>query len=126
MIFVLGCLFHPRRPCPYAALAVEAGMVVHDGRVVDDGAVHVNVPHHRPVHVYHGGVVLEAIAIPTPAIKSNASIPKAVVNPAVEAHVGTPVARMPTVKPALEAPVPRRPQHAHSGRHDPYSGNPVV
>src|ERR1700758_543790 len=108
-----------------AAGAVEA-RVVHYGRVVDHGAVHVDVAHHGLVHVHDCGVVGKGASSPLAADEADAAVTEAVVNAAVESDVRAPVARVPNVKAAGEAPVAWGPEHAHARWSDPYAGNPVV
>src|SRR6266852_6089297 len=101
-------------------------MVVDDRRVVDDRAIDVDVAHNGRVHVHDSGVVYEMIAAPMASHKPDASVPKAVVNAAVESYVRPPVARMPSVKSAFKAPIARRPEHTGSRRRHPNSRDPIV
>src|ERR1700688_4458449 len=85
-----------------AALAVETG-AVHHGRVVDHGAVDVDVADHGLVHAHDCGVVGKGAASPFAADEADAAVTEAVVNTAVESDVRTPVARVPDVKAAAKA-----------------------
>src|SRR4029077_16354579 len=126
VIFVNSRLLLSIGPRGNPAGAIEAGMVVHDGRVVNDGPIDVGIVNDSRVHVHHRGIVFEAFAGPSSAEESNASVPKAIVNPAVEADVRPPVAHVPAIQSTFKAPVARRPQHADSGRRDPNARNPVI
>src|ERR1700732_1287699 len=125
MLLVHRGLFLRSRARRDAAGAVEAG-AVHHGRVVDHGAVDVDVAHHGLVHVHDCGVVGKGAASPLAADEADAAVTEAVVNAAVESDVRTPVAGVPYVKAAAEAPVAGCPKHAHTRRSYPYAGNPVV
>src|SRR5579859_6731284 len=108
-----------------AALAVEAG-AVHHRRVVDHGAVDVDVAHYGLVHAHNCGVIGKCAASPFAADEADAAVTEAVVNAAVESNVRAPVARVPDVKAAGETPVAGCPEHADPRRGDPHAGNPEV
>src|SRR5271169_209702 len=101
---------------------VEADMV---HRLVDYSRV-VNVVNHLDVHVEHGTVVEKVSAVPTPAFKSQTKIAKAVIDPAVETDVRTPVAVIENKPVAAPTPIPRRPQKTNFRRHHPGSRHPVI
>ena len=105
--------------------AVEAG-VVRDVDVVDDGAVDVGVVNIGDVHVIYGGVVGKVAAIPASACVAGAEEAEAVVDAAVEADVGAPVAFMEAVDASGEAPVGWGPEVTYGWGLDPDAGNPVV
>src|SRR5260370_39389234 len=103
-----------------------AGAVVaHVPRVVDDHGAAVDVRHIGHVHVGHRAVVEEAAASPFSAAKTYSAVSEAVVDPAVEAHIRSPTASVPTVESTRESPVTWSPQHAHR-RHHPRPGDPVI
>lgn len=72
-----------------STVATIVADVVH--RSVIDGCV-VNVVNFIDVHVVHGTVVEKVSVIPTPAFVTLPEIAEAVIDPAVEAYVRTPVA----------------------------------
>ena len=107
--------------------AIEAGAVVHDRRVVDVRVAHVGVVNHRRVHVHHRGVVSEHAAAPLAAAESDSAISEAVIHAAIEAHMRTPVSRVPCINSAVSpAPVSRRPQQARLRSLNPRTWNPEV
>src|SRR5208337_5111865 len=73
----------------------------------------------------HGAVVEEGGTSPLAASETYATVAEAVVNPAIEADMRSPIAGVPAIQAAREAPVAGGPQHAHRRNH-PGSGNPVV
>ncbi len=97
------------------------GFVVHD-----DCLVHVNVGDADGVHVHDGGVVEERSATPFAAAKARAAVSKAVVNPAVEANMRSPVAAIPCVDSVIPTPVAGGPQQARLRHFNPRAGNPVI
>ena len=116
--------------------AVEAHPI---GRVVDDRFV-VGVMHDRHVDVRHRRVIGKRIADPAPAGKTYADIAEAVIDAAIEADVGPPIADVECVHSANEAPVTRRPKQADArwlrpgsrhpeipgGRESPIAGSPQI
>src|ERR1700757_1339433 len=110
MLLAHGGLFLRSRARRDAALAVEA-RAVHHSRVVDYGAVDVDIADHGLVHAYDCGVVGKYAASPFAADEADAAVTEAVVNAAVESDVRSPVARVPDVKAAGEAPVARGPEN---------------
>ena len=103
-----------------AAGAVEAGVhVIHD-----DGPV-VDVPHIGHVYVHHRAVIEESAASPLAAAETYTAVSEAVVNSAIEANMRPPIASVPAIEAAREAPVTRGPKHAHR-RNYPCAGDPVV
>ena len=94
--------------------------VVHDdctvvGVVVDAGA-----------DVGDGTVVVEVIALPVAAEEAEANVSEAVVDAAVEADVGAPIAAVEAVMHAAPAPVGWGPESAVVGGRNPFTGDPVV
>src|ERR1700680_3494804 len=100
--------------------------MIQDGRVVDHGPVDVDISYPRRVHVHHRAVVAEGPARPHPAPETDTTVAKTVVDAAVEADMGTPIARMPGVYTASQSPIARGPQHTHARRRHPHAGYPVV
>jgi hypothetical protein len=86
-----------------AAVVADAGVVVHDhGAVVDVGDV-------GGVDVVDRAVVHEAVMVPVAAVVAGTGIAVAVGNSAVEADMRAPVAGVPAIEAAEEAPPGRRP-----------------
>src|SRR5271156_1097694 len=107
-----------------AGAAVEAGA---DADVfMDHGAINESVVHDRGVYVDDCGVVREMSTAPFTAREAYAAVTESVINAAVEADVGTPVACMPTINATREAPVAGSPEDAYARRSDPDARNPVV
>src|SRR5580692_2642542 len=77
--------------------------------VVNDGGV-VNVVNVRDVYVADSTVIEKVSVIPPPALKAHAEIAIAVIDPAIEANVRTPVAVVEYESVAAPAPVCWRPQ----------------
>ena len=86
-----------------AAVVADARIVVHDhGAVVDVGDV-------RDVDVVDGAVVHEAVMVPVAAVVAGTGIAVAVGNSTVEADMRAPVAGVPAIEAAEEAPPRGRP-----------------
>ena len=69
----------------------------------------VNVVNNSGVYIRHRAVVVDRTVVPIGAIITMAGITKAVVNPSVEANVGTPISCMTNVHAVLITPPRRRP-----------------
>ena len=105
----------------------DAAVVAHAARivVVDDGAV-VHVGYVNAAEVIHGVVVGEVAMIPVAALVSDAAIPEAVIDAAVEADGQPPVSCVPGIRPIIPAPVAGRPQQTGSRRQGPGAGHPII
>ena len=73
-----------------------------------------------------GAVVPEAAAAPVSAVETDAEVAEAVVDAAVVADVGSPVAGVPEVSVVAVAPVAGRPESAGVGSENPGARNPFV
>ncbi len=102
--------------------AVE-GLLPVAAVAVDDGAIVVVA---AATYVGDGAVVVEVIAVPVAAEEADADVAEAVVDAAVVADVGSPVAGEEAVPVIDVAPVGRGPESAIVGRRAPCAGNPVV
>jgi hypothetical protein len=102
------------------AVVTDAG-VVHHRNVIRIYVMHIGTIHMRDV-----GVVHETVVMPVAAFITNAGVTGAVVHAAVKADVRTPVAVMPAISAAVEAPVARGPEGSLIRRDDPRARNPVV
>ena len=117
-----GQLARVRRAPDAVRPAVIADAAVVD--VVDDHGVVVDVGDPRDVYVRHRAVVVEAVALPVTAHIAQPDIAEAIVDAAIESHVGAPVTGAPYVQPIGEPPVSGRPQGAVIGRQHPGAGHP--
>src|SRR6266853_3556006 len=113
-------LFFAIRTHHDATRTIEADM-----NVVHHDVATVDVPHQANVNVEHRAVVEEGPASPLSAFEAHSAVSEAVVDPTVEADMRPPISAVPAVPAVLEAPISRRPEHAH-GRNHPRSGNPIV
>ena len=125
VLFVLRGAFLGRRYSSGAArTAIEAG--AHADVFVDHSAIDERVVNDRGVYVDDRGVVGETPAAPFTAHETHAAIAESVIHAAVETDVRAPVAGMPAVNAAGEAPVTGSPEEADARRSDPNARNPVV
>src|SRR6185437_939218 len=76
--------------------------------------------------VINTAVVIEIPAVPITAFIAFTEITEAVIDAAVKANVGAPVARVPKICAAVPAPVTRGPEQARLRRDHPSAGHPVV
>src|SRR5580658_8083727 len=86
----------------------------------------VNIVNVGDVHVAHGTVVEKVSAVPASAFKARAEIAEAVIDPAVEAYLRTPIAVIENKSVAAPTPIGRSPQEADFRRHHPRARHPVV
>src|SRR5580658_10403678 len=125
-MLLVSCRLLLRRRSRFGAAgaAIEAHAV--DGEVVDDGGV-IDV---RDVHgsgdVVDIAVVVERTALPVAAGITAADVAKSVVDAAIKADVGTPIAGVPEVGALAPAPIARRPQEARLRRQHPGARHPVI
>lgn len=108
--------------------AALATVVAHIGhvRVVDDGRVVVNVPHIRNVYVIHATVVVKLAVPPVAAVVAISVISVAVVDPAIETDLGSPVTRVPEIRILIPSPIAGGPEITDFGRLHPSARHPVV
>lgn len=86
-----------------AASTVIADSV--DVHVADVSVVDVSVADDGAVHLYDRGIVTKIVTIPAAAIKSRSCIAVSVVDAAIVADLGTPVAGVPGIATVIPAPV---------------------
>jgi len=103
-----GRLFGAIWPHNKTARAAVVADPIH-GDVIDNRSVDVGVVNDRGVDVGHCAVVGKDPVIPVSADVIRTAVAVAIVNPAVEAHMRTPVAGMPEIPAALITPITRRP-----------------
>ncbi len=94
--------------------------------IVVDHVVAVDVMDDVDVDVGHSAVVVEVMILPVAAEVADTDVAEAVVDAAVEADVGPPVAVMEGVTAAVVTPVRRRPEGTVVGRWAPRAGDPVI
>lgn len=106
-----------------ASSAVETYAVpgVPNDRIVD-----VRVVNDCPINLDNCGVIAEVVSNPSSAIKSFSTVSETVVDPAVEAYFGTPVAGVPGIATVVPAPVSRSPEQAGFRSFNPCSGGPII
>src|SRR5271157_4409178 len=104
-------------PCGRAgADSTSSAVVTHmiERGVVDDGLV-VNIVNIRDVYVIHRAVVVETAVIPISALIADATVAEAIVDAAVKADIGAPIAFIPGKGVAAPTPITRRPEKADLG-----------
>src|ERR1019366_373177 len=113
------------RPWTRADSAV-ATVVADVAHIVVHHAGVINIVDVGDVHVVHGTVVKKVSAVPTPAFVTLTEIAEAVIDPAVEAYVRTPVAVIENKSVASPTPIGWSPQETDFRRHHPCARHPVV
>src|ERR1700734_2323879 len=103
-----------------AARPIEAGAVDH-GRIMNHRIVDVRVVDDGRVYVHDRRVIGEMSTLPTAAEEAHSTVAVAVVDPTVEADMGTPVPSMPGIKAAGKAPVAGSPEKPGLGSKHPGS-----
>jgi hypothetical protein len=118
-----GGKFRCGRPSIHSSWPVEAGPT--RGIAVCYVSA-INVVNYRSIYVCYLRVVKILVAVPVAAVESHAGITKSVVNPSVETHGNSPVARVPHINSVREAPIARSPKQTCPRRHNPNPRYPVV
>lgn len=90
------------------------------------GAVDICVVDGGCIHIEDGGVIAEAISIPASTVEAVAVISIVVVNAAIKADFGRPIAFVIHIASFIPCPVSGGPEQAGLGGRNPGSGNPVV
>src|SRR5215472_10571649 len=126
-VLVVGCSQFLRRRLGDrpAGSAVEADVGYVRYVVVDHGLA-VGVCDRDVAEIVHRSIVGERAAPPEAAGIAYAGIAKSVIDAAIEADVGTPIARMPGVNAIAPAPIARSPKQAHRGWQHPRTRHPIV
>src|SRR5271169_640305 len=78
------------------------------------------------IHVIHRAVVTELVVSPVSAFVAGSAVAIAIVNTAVKADSGTPVAIIPGIGIAAPAPITWRPKQANFGRLGPSARHPEI
>ena len=97
--------------------------IVH---IINDDVMLVDVVDDVDVHVGDGAIVVEVISLPIATEETEADVTVAIVNAAIEADMGTPVAAVEHIVAAVVSPVRRGPERAVIRRWAPDAGDPVV
>src|SRR5579864_2359822 len=118
-----GLLFRPRTGVNPTIAAVIADAVHRS--VVDHRGV-VNVVDVGDVHVVHRTVVVKLSVLPTPTFIALAKISVAVIDPAIETYLRTPVAVVEDISVAAPTPIGWSPEQARFRSHHPCPRHPVV
>ncbi len=113
MLLMRERLFLRRRPRLYPVRSIETYVTVVRHR----NAIHISVVDNVDVHVGHRRVIPEPAAFPHAPEESNAAVAKAVIHPAIETDVRTPVPGVPAIEASAPTPISRRPEHADLRRH---------
>jgi hypothetical protein len=95
------------------------------GSVVDHRGV-ISVVTVGDVYVIHRAVVLELSVVPTAAFIAPAAVAVAIIDPAIETDVRTPVALIESVSAVAPAPIAWGPEETGSRRHYPRTWHPVI
>lgn len=111
------------RAVVYTVRAIEAGVI--DGVVYDYSFVYIDMVY-ATTYVPYSCVVKEMATVPTAAYEAGTVVAEAIVDAAVVADAGTPVAPMPAVVAAIETPITGCPEQAWRWRRYPYAGYPGI
>lgn len=80
------------RPCRNAAAAaVIAYTVIHNSISAYYGAVNIGITYYGAVHINHGCIVPEPVAMPATAAETYAKVAAAIVDAAIETDLRSPV-----------------------------------
>jgi hypothetical protein len=124
VLFVRVSLFLRRRSPVHSTRTVKASSV--DRRIVVDHCPVVNVVNFCHVYVIHCSVVEEIVSLPIPALITFSAIPVAVIDPAIETDVRSPVTSIPCVHSVVPPPITGCPQEARRRHKHPCAGHPVI
>src|SRR5580704_1632039 len=121
--FVRSSFLTRIRPrCDAARAAVEA-----DTALIRDGYMFVvDVAIHFDIHVAHGAIVEKVAVVPTTAIIAFAAVAESIIDPAIEANLGSPVAFVKHKTAATPSPISGRPEEANFRSKLPRAVNPII
>jgi hypothetical protein len=104
-----------------------AAAVITDSHIRDVcDVVIVYILYNCGIHVVHFAVIRKVPVIPIAPLISSAHIPRSIIDSAIKADVGTPVAAMLKIAVAAIAPIRRRPKRAYEWRQYPDARHPIV
>jgi hypothetical protein len=84
-------------------------MPVSSITIIDNSTVDISIMNHRSVYIYNGSVIHEVVPLPSSAAKTVAAITIAIINAAIKANAGAPVATVESVRTAFITPITGRP-----------------
>lgn len=116
-----GLFLSGSRARVHAAPTIEADVIIAGA----DGCV-VGVVHYVDAYVCDGAVVIEVVAAPVTARVADAGVAEPIINAAVEADLGSPVAGVPAIETPSECPIAGSPEESDCGRLNPCAGHPVI
>ncbi len=108
-----------------ATVAAVVADTVDRRRIVDHCGV-VNVTNVCDVYVVNGLVIVKAPIVPASAVVAFPEVAVAIIDPAIETDVWSPIAIMENVTVAVPCPIARGPQIADFRRFHPGAGNPII
>src|SRR6266705_2960883 len=111
--------------CRTSSASAPAAVKADPRTIVDDRRV-VGIVNDGDVHVGHRAVVVVVATSPVAAEKADTGVAETVVNAAVEADFGSPVARVPNVEAVFPSPIPWSPEQADLRREYPCSRDPEM
>ncbi len=124
MLLARSCLFCCCRASVNSTGTAVVADMVHCG-IVDYGGV-VNVVNVGDVHIVRRAVVVKLSILPASTLIADTAVAIAVVYPAVEADLLTPVAAVPGEGAAAPTPIAGSPEQPNGGRLDPRTRHPEV
>jgi hypothetical protein len=131
----IGCLYTPLmryrvflsgRSRVVSTGAVEAGVIIIVGPVVDHCAVNVGITDNRRIHFPNRGIIMEGASFPPATEEARSIIAEAIVDPAIESDPGAPIAAVPDIGAVCIAPITRSPEEPRPRRHNPVAMNPEI
>jgi hypothetical protein len=123
MFLMCGSLFLRSRTFVYTAVAaVEAN--TGDGSVVYSCLV--NVVNLGDIDVGHRTIVKKVVVVPTSAFEAMTKVTEAIVDPAVETYLRTPIAIIENISAVPPTPITRGPKKTNFRSKDPCAGHPVI
>src|SRR5580704_838305 len=125
MPLMCGGVFLGGRTLIYPAVAAVVADAVHRRRIVDHRCV-VNVVNLGDVYVVNRAVVVKVSAVPAPALIAMTEVAVAVIDPAIETYVGTPVPVIEVEPVPAPGPISRRPEQTGFWSQHPCSRHPII
>jgi hypothetical protein len=112
------------RTCVDPAVSPVVADPVHR-RIVDHRGV-IGVVNVGDVNIIHRAVVLELSVVPAAAVIAVTAVAVAIVDPAIEAYVRTPVTLIESVSAVAPAPIAWSPEEPGSRSHYPRTWYPII
>ena len=124
MLLVRVSFFLRRRSSAHSTRTIEAS-AVYRGVVVNHRLV-IHVVNLGHIHVIHSSVVVEIFSPPISALITFSPISIAVIYPAIETDVRSPVTIIPCVRSVVPPPISGCPQVARRRGKHPCAGDPII